>query len=244
MIKCMVIMPYVSLVVPCYNEGEHLEKSLPKVIAQLKKLKKSFELVIIDDLSQDQTVKIINAFIKKNNSLPIRFIQHKKNIGRGGTVAEGIRLAKGEIAGFIDIDLEISPSYIPQFLEMISGNKADVVVGRRRYPFTQNNIQRIIASKLYSSLIQHTLKLPIRDTEAGYKFFNREKIIPILPKAKNAGWFWDTEIIALSYRHNLKVVEKNVLFKKRNDKTSTVNLFRDTLEYIKCLWSFLTHKNT
>lgn len=229
---------YLSLIVPCYNEAEHLEKSFPKVIEVLRKLKRSFEVIIIDDFSRDNTVDIIRRLIRENKGISIRFIDHNRNIGRGGTVMEGIMIAKGEIVGFIDIDLEVSPEYIPQFVEEIYSKNADIVVGRRTFAFRATNFLRHFASKWYALLVRNFLKLPIGDTEAGYKFFNRKKIIPILGDVKDTRWFWDTEIIARGYMNNLRIIEIEVVFEKRDDKTSTVNIARDTINYIKALVSF------
>lgn len=230
--------PFFSLIVPCYNEAEHISGSLLKVIDVLIKLEEEFEIIIIDDSSKDNTVEIIEAFIKKQKNNPIKFIKHEKNIGRGGTVNKGIKLAKGEIVGFIDIDLEVSPKYIPQFIDAIRNKEADVVVGRRSYSFSLRNLHRFLASSLYSLIIQMILHLPIHDTEAGYKFFKKLEILPVIKHVKDVGWFWDTEIIALSHIKGLKIKEINVLFRKRNDKTSTVRLLNDTFLYIKSLISF------
>lgn len=229
---------YLSLIIPCYNEAEHLEKSFPKVIEVLRKLKQSFEVIVIDDFSRDNTVDIIRRLIGKNKGISIRFIEHKRNVGRGGTVTEGIMLARGGIVGFIDIDLEISPEYIPQFVEKIHNNNADIVVGKRAFAFRVTNFLRHFASKWYALLVRNFLKLPIGDTETGYKFFNRRKIIPMLGEVKDTGWFWDTEIIARGYMNNLRIKELEVVFKKRDDKTSTVNIAKDTINYIKALISF------
>lgn len=239
MIKCIAMKSYaVSLVIPCYNESEHLVDSLPRVLNVLKKLKKSFEVIIIDDLSCDNTVEIIETLIKKQKDNPIRFIKHAKNIGRGGTVTEGIMLARGGIVGFIDIDLEVSPNYIPQFVDCIDKNKADVVIGRRMYSFSIKYFHRFIASKVYALLIQCSLSLSVHDTEAGYKFFKREKILPILKIINDKKWFWDTEIIARSHMANLKIQEIEVLFRRRQDKTSTVKFARDMIEYVKAFIHF------
>lgn len=230
--------PYLTLIIPCYNEGEHLEKSFPKVLFVLKKLNKDFEIIIIDDCSNDNTVDIINKLITKNNNSKILFLKHKKNIGRGGTVSEGIKLANGEIVGFIDIDLEISPNYIPQFIEKLNKDNVDVVIGRRIYAFSKNSLIRFLASTLYSLLIHFSLNLPIHDTEVGYKFFNRNSILPVLKTTQDKKWFWDTEIVTRAYMNKLRLAEINVFFKRRKDKTSTVNLFKDTFEYIARLIAF------
>ena len=229
---------YLSLIVPCYNEGEHLEKSFPKVIEVLRKLKRRFEVIIIDDFSLDNTVEIVNKLRAKYKVISIRFVGHKKNIGRGGTVMEGIRLAKGEIVGFIDIDLEVSPKYIPDFADVIHKNKADIVVGKRYDYFSILSLHRFISSKLYIYLIKSTLKLPINDTEAGYKFFNRKKALPLLRRIQDLGWFWDTEIVARGHMQGLRLAEIDVLFEKKHDKTSTVKLLRDSIRQIKSLISF------
>lgn len=227
-----------SLILPCYNEAEHLKESFPKVIAVLKKLNRAIEIIIIDDGSKDDTVKIIELLIKENKNIPIRFFRHKKNVGRGGTVAEGITKAKGEVVGFIDIDLEISPEYISRFVEKIHKDKIDVVVGRRYYSFSIKSFHRFIASKLYAILIQFILHLPVHDTEAGYKFFNRKKILPVLSSIKDTKWFWDTEITARGYLRGLQLAEIDVLFQRRTDKTSTVRFFQDTIEYLKQIIEF------
>lgn len=233
---------YFSLVVPCYNEEEHLVKSFPLVVSVLKRLKKSFEIIIIDDCSKDSTVSIIEQCIIDNPSLNIRFVKHKENIGRGGTVSEGIRIARGEIVGFIDIDLEISPNYIPTFLEDFEKNSIDVVVGKRAYSFSIRYIHRFITSKLYAALISYALKLPVHDPEAGYKFFSRKKILPVISKAKNTGWFFDTEIIALSNIARLKISEIDVIFERNLKKTSTVNLLKDSIVHLRSLFFFLAER--
>lgn len=238
MIKYIDMKTFLSLILPCYNEAEHLKESFPKVIAVLRKLNRAFEIIIIDDGSQDDTVKIIESLIKENKNIPIDFFRHKKNVGRGGTVVEGIKKAKGEVVGFIDIDLEITPGYIPQFAEKIHKDKTDVVVGRRYYSFSIKSFHRFIASKLYAFLIQFILYLPVHDTEAGYKFFNRKKILSVLSSVKDTRWFWDTEIVARSHMNNLRLAEIKVLFQRRYDKTSTVKFIEDTVGYIKSLIVF------
>lgn len=229
---------FLSLIIPCYNEAEHLEKSFPKVIEVLRELKRGFEVIIIDDFSCDNTVGIIRRLIKNNKEILIRFIKHKRNVGRGGTVMEGIKMARGKIVGFIDIDLEVSPKYIPDFAKIIDSDKADIVVGKRYDYFSLMSVHRFISSKLYVWLIRYTFKLPIHDTEAGYKFFNRKKILPILKYVNDVKWFWDTEIVARGYMNNLRLSEVNVLFQKRYDKTSTVKLLSDSIQHVRSLISF------
>src|SRR3989344_2025719 len=205
----------VTIILPCYNEGPTFEKSVKKIVSVLKKLKKNWEIIFVEDKSTDKTKKTIEKLVSQiKNS---RAIYHSKNQGRGKSVADGIKAAKGEICGFLDVDLEVSADYIPLFIEEIE-NGVDMVIGRRFYEGGINSIARYLASKTYSSLVKTLLKIPIGDTEAGYKFFRRSKILPILAKTKDKGWFWDSEISARAYFSGLRISQIPVLFVRRTDK--------------------------
>jgi len=178
-----------------------------------------------------------HVFLKKNPRNHFKAYFHQVNQGRGQTVKDGFLKAEGKIVGFIDIDLEIGEWYLPKFIGEVERG-ADAAIALRIYDFNLKALHRWFASKGYMWLRKLILDLPYEDTEAGYKFFKREKIRPLLEKCQFKGWFWDTEIMSLSHRHKLKVVQIPVAFKRRFDKTSTVNFLPDTIAYFKDLLSF------
>ena len=224
-----------SLIIPCYNEGEILIQSLDKIVEILKDTPYSWEMICIDDKSKDGTADIIKKFsIGKKN---VRVYFHKKNIGRGGTVVDGIKKAKGKIVGFIDVDLEVSPVYIPEFIRTINGG-FDAAIGKRIYKENFLSLSRYVASRIYVLFVKKLLNLKFEDTEAGYKFFLRVKILPFIKDIKDKGWFFDTEIIARCYWHDLRIASIPILFLRRKDKESTVRLIPDTVKYIKSIWRF------
>lgn len=224
-----------SLVLACYNEGPTFEESVGKIEKELKKLKNPWEIIFVEDKSTDDTrAKVLKLAKEIKNS---KVIRHPKNMGRGKTVADGIRAAKGTICGYIDVDCEISPKYIPLFIKEVESG-GDMVVASRYYKKEWTSVSRIVSSVIYSNLVAAILKLPIDDTEAGYKFFRRSKILPVLEQTRDHGWFWDTEICARSYLLGLKIKQLRVLFERRAEKKSTVRLFPDSLDYVKKLWAF------
>ena len=225
-----------SLILTCFNEAAILEKNVSEIEKILSISKLSYELIFVDDRSKDESRRVISKLVKKKKNR--KFVFHKVNKGRGGAVASGIRIAKGKIVGFIDTDLEVSPVYIPHIIQMILEGKADGVTGHRIYREGILSIHRSILSKGYSYLVRALLDIPYVDTETGYKFFRRKKILPILKKTKNKRWFWDTEIMAYSYYEGVKVLETPVLFIRRFDKESSVNVFTDTLDYFVNLIKF------
>lgn len=225
-----------SLIIACFNESAHLRQSVDEIISVLRGSVFSYELIFVDDKSEDKTAEIIASLVKKNKNF--RAVYHKVNEGRGKTVRDGIALARGKVVGFVDIDLEVSPVYIPQFVRIILEGKADVVTGLRVYREGIASLHRSVLSRGYSWLVRSVLGIPLQDTETGYKFFNRKKILPILKKTQNNGWFWDTEIMTYAHYTGLSVREVPVLFVRRFDKISSVRLVHDTLEYIKNLVGF------
>jgi len=167
------LKPEVSIVLSCYNEGPTLENSIQRVVSILKKQRWSWEIIFVEDKSTDETKKTVEKLTKK---IPqSKAIFHKKNEGRGKSVADGIRKAKGAICGYLDVDLEVSADYIQIFISEIERG-ADMAVGERFYEGGLKSLGRFLASKGYASLVKMLLKIPIRDTEAGYKFFKKNKI--------------------------------------------------------------------
>lgn len=233
-----------SIILACYNEGPTFEKSIKKIISVLGRIGKKWEIIFVEDKSIDGTKKSIEKFTKETKKSSrrhfdssqifggqVKAIYHKKNYGRGKSVSDGIIKASGEICGYLDVDLEVSADYIPIFVAEVEKGY-DMVVGRRFYEGGLRSLTRFIASKTYAFLVKRWLRISFEDTEVGYKFFRRSKILPVVLKTRDSGWFWDTEICARAYFVGLKISQVPVLFVKRTDKKSTVRLLPDTWQYL------------
>lgn len=226
-----------SLILPCYNEAEIFSDSVKRIIEVLDGTDYTWEIIFIDDCSKDGTQNLIKKVIKKYKRRTLRAFFHPKNQGRGRTVKKGFLLAEGKIVGYLDIDLEVGEWYIPKFIQTIEKG-ADMAIGWRIYDFNFKTLIRWLSSKGYNLLRGFILNLPYQDTEAGYKFFNKQKTATIFKKSAFGGWFWDTEIMALAHKNKLKVKEIPVAFVRRSDKTSTVKLIPDTIQYLKDLINY------
>lgn len=232
-----------SLILPCYNEGPTFENSITQILTVLKKLNKTWEIIFVEDKSLDETKKFVERLISQIEKLHFRqgfsgqarAIYHLKNQGRGKSVSDGIKAANGEICGYLDVDLEVSASYIPLFIkEVEKGN--DIVIGQRFYEGgSTRTIMRFLASKIYALAVKLFFNLPVEDTETGYKFFKKKKILPVLSQVKNKHWFWDTEICIRAFLFGLKISQIPVLFRRREDKESTVRLLPDSIDYVSNL---------
>lgn len=226
----------VSLILPCYNESGLFAESVSRIRGVMEHSKFSYEIIFVDDKSHDETPSLIRAVCAGYPKL--RAVFHTKNCGRGQSVKDGIHIARGKVVGYIDIDCEVSPVYIPSMVALILMRHADVVIGRRFYRSSPRAIVREVLSRGYQWLSDCLIGTGRLDTESGYKFFNRKKIIPLLKHTKHRGWFWDTEIMVYARRARLMIKEVPVLFLRRFDKTSSVRIIPDTIDYLIHLYRF------
>ncbi len=233
----MAAAPELSVVLACYNEAKILEASFAEIRDTLEETKRPYEVLFVDDVSQDRTRELIGKIVKENPGLDLRVLLHERNRGRGQTVTDGFRAARGRIAGYMDVDLEVHCRYIPSLVRAIERG-ADVATVRRIYAFQLRSIDRYVMSRGYSFLVRHILDVPFRDTETGFKFFRRDAALPVLDEIHDPGWFWDTEFIVRAGRRGLRIEEVPGAYIRRYDKTSTVKGLRDSVRYFAQLLAF------
>jgi glycosyltransferase involved in cell wall biosynthesis len=229
--------PHLSVVLACYNEAEHLEESFREIRETLLQGPWPFEVIFVDDASRDRTRDLLRKIVDDHPDLDLRLILHETNRGRGATVTDGFRAARGGIAGYLDVDLEVHCRYIPSLVRAIEQG-ADVATVHRIYAFQVRSLDRYFMSRGYSFLVRQLLKVPFRDTETGYKFFRREKVRPVLDEIEDEGWFWDTEFMVRAGRRGLRIEEIPGAYIRRRDKASTVKGLRDSLRYFAQLLRF------
>jgi len=227
-----------SLVLPCYKEGTHLKESLDSIVHTLDRLQLSYEIILIEDCSPDNTAERIREYCTAHPNINIRTIFHEKNMGRGSTVTEGILEAKGTYVGFLDIDLEVHARYIPAAILALQRAECEMVLADRSYKKSTLFIHRGLMTDIYKFLTRFILNSPSFDTEAGFKFFQRDAIVPILKQCKDSHWFWDTEVTIRSFDAGLRIQSLPVLFIKRADKKTTVRFFRDSIKSFRALIHF------
>jgi len=143
--------PYVSVILACYNEEEILADSFAQILRTLTQFGRPHEIIFVDDRSRDETRKIIESLVRGHPDLNLRVILHDVNRGRGATVTDGFRAARGEIAGYLDVDLEVHSRYIPSLVEAIEQG-ADVATVRRIYAFQVRSLDRYIQSRGYDEI--------------------------------------------------------------------------------------------
>ena len=122
--------PYLSLVIPCYNEQENVNALLTRVEGALVPLGKPFEVIIVDDGSSDDTATLLEAGLRKYPWL--RVIRMADNGGQSAAFEAGFDAARGQIIATIDADLQNDPEEIPRLIPMLDERQVDMITGWRK----------------------------------------------------------------------------------------------------------------
>ncbi len=226
-------MTDLSVVIACYLDAPHVYENSMRLANYFLATRLNVEFIFVEDCSPDHTRAEIERTVEelKKTSLATKTLFHQSNTGRGGAVMDGIRLASGNIVGFIDIDLEhLHDAILPMYLEMLDKNY-DIVIGKRLMLYPGLYLSRSITSYVYRFLLRVFVKMPVTDSETGLKLFRRSKILPIINLCRDKHWFWDTEVLHRAHLDGLIIHEHTIVFCKNLEKQSTVKLFSDSYKH-------------
>lgn len=157
---------FYSVVVPLYNEAENAPLLIQAVHDALKNY--PYELILIDDFSTDETVKVVEDLAAPN----VVLIELKKNYGQSSALMAGIDFASGDYIITMDGDMQNDPSDIPMMIEKLNSGGYDLVVGQRQK--RQDNLLRTFPSKVANFIIRTTTKLNVKDHGCALKVFTKD----------------------------------------------------------------------
>lgn len=229
------------IIMPAYNEGEHIAQNLNKATRVLESFHNDFCIIVVNDGSKDNTEEEIIK-VAQNNSR-IHYISYSKNKGKGGAICEGVKLAKGEYIAFLDSDLELPPIMLKDFLNTLKASNAHIAIGSKMHKKSKlyYPLIRKIMSWGYYILLKLMFKLKIKDTQTGIKLFRQDVIKPICRNLITTGFAFDIEILATASKKGYKIIEMPITLnfsRERREKSrmtlkTIFNVFKDTLQIKK-----------
>ncbi len=162
--------PYISVVIPIYNEVENIEELLKRVFSTLSDIGKSFEVIVIDDGSSDGSQELLKKL--KTSYKELKVIFFRRNFGQSAAMTAGFDHAKGDIVITMDGDLQNDPSDIPRLLAKIYEGY-DVVSGWRK-DRKDAAISRLLPSKIANWIIGKTTGVRLHDYGCSLKAYKKE----------------------------------------------------------------------
>jgi len=196
-------VPELSIFFPFWNEEKNIERVINNAIPIAQKYAQKWEILIIDDGSSDNTLKIAKELAQKNKNLKV--ISHWPNRGYGAALKEGFSNTKYSLIVFTDGDGQFDFSELPKFLEKIK--TSDIVIGFRKK--RKDHPLRHILMNLLKIWDLVFFGFYFRDIDCGFKLFRREALNKIMP-FKSEGAMITTEILAKAKRKKLKISQAEV----------------------------------
>jgi glycosyltransferase involved in cell wall biosynthesis len=195
-----------------------------RTAAVLREITPSFEIIIAEDGSSDGTDKICEGLSKKYD-----FVVHlhsDERQGRGRALNRAFSTSKGEILGYIDVDLATDMKHLMELIQSIRDGY-DFATGSRMLPESnaRRPFKRDIASKGFNFLTRMMLGSKLYDHQCGFKSFKRSSLFEIMDTVKDTHWFWDTELFVRAQRAGYRVKEFPVEWK--HGGATKVNLVKD-----------------
>jgi len=220
---------YLSIIIPAYNEEKRIPETLKKIKAYLKNQSYSWEIIVVNDGSKDNTAQVVQGIALQDEN--IRLIDNKKNNGKGYVVRQGLLEAKGDYRVFMDADNSTSVDHVEKMFPEFK-NGYDVVIGSRdikgaKLAIPQSWFRRKVGD-IFNLLVQFLCGLwGIWDTQCGFKGLTRKCVTEIIPQCRIDRFAFDPEILVVAKRMNFKIKEVPVTW--FNDAVSTVK-FKSTIK--------------
>jgi dolichyl-phosphate beta-glucosyltransferase len=244
----MTELPFLSVVIPAYNEGKRLRGTLETVVSYLGKQEYTSEVIVVDDGSTDNTREVARSFIEEHDQgPPVRLIENNHH-GKGYTVRTGMLNGQGKYIIFTDADLATPISEVGKMIgaletgtDLAIGTREGIGAVRLNEPF-----HRHLMGRIFNLLVRLTSGLSFHDTQCGFKGFRREVAHDLFGRVRLYGadakqikggavTGFDVEVLYLALQSGYRIEEIPVRWEygadsKVNPLLDSARMFRDVLK--------------
>jgi dolichyl-phosphate beta-glucosyltransferase len=225
----------ISVVIPAYNEEQHIRTTVQRINDFLALYSRSFEIIVIDDGSRDRTLE--EVCLAKVDQRRITVLKNEKNLGKGASVKRGVLAAQYDWVLFSDADLSTPIEELEKFFPLMK-QKVDVIIGSRAlvqsHIIKKQNIIRRNMGRIFNFLVQLLLIRGITDTQCGFKCFKREAAQKLFCLQRLARFSFDVEILYLAKLFQFRIEQVPIAWINRPQ--SRVNVVSDSLNMLADLF--------
>ena len=202
----------VSIIMPAYNETDHIVFSIEEVVKTFNEFGCPWELIVMDDGSCDDTYKKSKEISEKYP----RYLVVKKNpfnLGKGRAIKKALHYITGDYVVFIDADMDLHPIQIQALFDIMRLDNADIVIGSKLHPnsIVRYPLQRRLISLVYYLLVKFLFDLPCHDTQTGIKLFKTEALMKVFPRILVKKFAFDLEVLVNAHHLGYKIVEAPIV---------------------------------
>lgn len=227
-----------SIVIPCYNEEERILSSLNKIVSFMNSYNPSYEIIVVDDGSKDNSVRLINSYISTRDNI---FLIENPHKGKGFAVRTGVLMSEGKYILMTDADLATPIEELKRLLVWLEGNEYDIVIASREglgAKRTDEPFLRHLMGRVFNLLIKIIVMINFKDTQCGFKLFKGDEARVIFNKLILFGdsaeivkypkvTAFDVEVLVVA--KNMKMKVKEVPVSWTFVPTKRVSAIRDSI---------------
>jgi len=218
--------PYLSIIIPAYNEEIRLLNSLNKIAAFLSRQTYTAEVLVVENGSSDQTYIIAQEFAKKNPNFQALHIEER---GKGIAVKTGMLAARGDYRFICDTDLSMPIEEVNNFLPPLLQD-TDIAIASREAPGAQRigePAYRHFIGRVFNGFVKLMALPGLQDTQCGFKCFSAKAAEKLFPLQTIHGWTFDVEVLFLARKFGYAIHEVPIHW--YFDPHSKVKFLRDSL---------------
>ena len=237
---------YLSVIIPAYNEEEHIRETIMDISRYLSKQDYTSEIIVINDGSKDNTAKILRELASTVYNL--KFIDNEKNQGKGAVVKQGMLAATGKYRIYLDGDNAISIDHLDKFWPYIQEGY-DIVIGSIKLPGAVVEEEYAAYRKILGELSKYLIRImaiwEIHDTQRAFKLFKAEAAEKIFSRQTIKRWGFDIEILVIAKHLGYKIKEVPVKWINPAGKGKGVSLmgyFNTLKELLQIKWRLIRGK--
>jgi len=197
--------PELSIIIPAYNEEALIVSTLDCLQAYLSARPEPYEIIVVDDGSQDKTAQAVQNWQK--NQSDVHLLVNQRNMGKGFSIQRGVLESRGQLIIFTDADLPYELDAIEGFLQALR-HGCDLAIGSRVLPGSAVKgvpMLRYIAGQVFSWMVQAVLFQGLPDTQCGFKAFRAEAAKEIFRHITIGGFGFDVEMLFIARKRKFAI---------------------------------------
>lgn len=232
-----------SIIIPTYNEKDNVPFLIYMVINEMKRNNLQFEILLVDDNSQDNTAEVYKRLQEIFKEEKLLLLKRDKKLGLGSAYKDALKYVSGNFIIIMDADLSHHPKYIYDFVKKQKSTNCDIVTGSR-YTISGGicgwNFKRIIVSRVANFLTQFLLFINLTDLTGSFRLYKADVFRELMKDIDAKGYVFQMEIIVRAQKLNKKIEEVGYVFVDRlfgKSKLGGSEIVKYLFGLLKLFWS-------
>jgi glycosyltransferase involved in cell wall biosynthesis len=197
----------IEIAVPVYNEETSLERNVELLLEYMRReFPFRFTIVVADNASTDSTPRIASALAAQHDEVSTFRLERK---GRGLALRTAWLASEADVVSYMDVDLSTNlESFLPLVAPILSGH-SELAIGTRlaHHAHVRRQVKRELLSRGYNGLIRAAFRASFSDAQCGFKAVRGDVARRLVPRVRDDGWFFDTELLLIAERSGMRIHE-------------------------------------